>query len=385
MDEFRGGVFSDELPGGRAGATLHVGGAGLEGTTAEDRRFVIPLHELQLEQGGASGRMLFCRNAERSVCLFSEERGLLRSLEDNGGRIVAEQVAELRKRMGGRRRRGLLIAGSALALLVAAILSIPLVLSWASEGVVASIPPSFDERIGESAIEGMEIATMDCPVAQEAIDVIVARLDEALDEEQRGWNFSFQIAESAELNAFALPGGPIVVYSGLILASEDAEELAAVLAHEMGHVIHRHGVERLVDSAGIVIGMQLLLGDVGGLAALAADVFTIGALNAYSRSQEREADVVAVHLLHRAGLDSLALARFFERLEEQYGSLPEYMQLMSTHPSHAERIEAVSQHLAGLPEVPRRALDLDWAAVQAALREAGAPEPATTPASPEPQ
>ena len=154
-------------------------------------------------------------------------------------------------------------------------------------------------------------------------------------------NRSFPSGHSA--NAFALPGGYISVYTGLIEKSASYEELASVLAHEIAHVTMRHGVTRMVESVGVIAVLQLIFGDVGGLVGLAEELFTIAAINGYSRGHESEADEEGVRMMHAAGIDPSAAANFFRMLKEsEPGSdMPDVLAWVSTHPEHDERIAAI--------------------------------------------
>ena len=169
------------------------------------------------------------------------------------------------------------------------------------------------------------------------------------------------------MNAFALPGGWLVINSGLIAQAESPDEVAGVVAHEMAHVMHRHGLKRVAHSLGVVAAVQLLIGDLGGLAASASQLATLAAVNDYSRDAEREADATGVALMHQAGADPYAMAVFFERLEEKGNDIPDFLSWVSTHPSHHERIENVSELVKDLPEVDKIQWNTDWQAVQASL------------------
>ncbi|MCY4485569.1 MAG: M48 family metallopeptidase [Deltaproteobacteria bacterium] len=147
------------------------------------------------------------------------------------------------------------------------------------------------------------------------------------------------------VNAFALPGNFIVLTKGLIESAVDAEEVAGVVAHEIGHIAHDHGIQRLYRSAAFGVLTSLMIGDVaGGL--LVAGLGELMLDSGYSREAEREADRYALERLGAAGIDSRGFEAFFVRLqaqeEERRGkggsALPG---ILSTHPPHAERIQAV--------------------------------------------
>ncbi len=127
-----------------------------------------------------------------------------------------------------------------------------------------------------------------------------------------------------------------------------------------------------MESLGIVVAIELLVGDVGGLVALGAELGKSAALTSYSRDAETEADVTGVRMLHAAAVDPLELAGFFEMLKGEGADFPAAIKWLSTHPQHDERIATIRGELAKLPPQQYRGLDIDWEKVQQRLKEIGA-------------
>ncbi|MDB4433215.1 M48 family metallopeptidase [bacterium] len=142
-------------------------------------------------------------------------------------------------------------------------------------------------------------------------------------------------------NAFALPSGIVVATDQLVeLAASDAE-LAAVLAHELGHVEHRHALRSVLQNVGVVVLVSAAFGDIASSTSFAAALPALMVELSYSRRFENEADAYAVALLEEAGIPREALAKILERLEEQSGGgIPVYL---STHPATAERARAIRE------------------------------------------
>jgi predicted Zn-dependent protease len=226
---------------------------------------------------------------------------------------------------------------------------------------VQVLPQSIDEQLGALALEHMELGG---PVSadetlQRAVRVAVARLERA---QPGSFTFAPRVVESETVNAFALPGGPIVVFTGLLREAESPDQLAGVLAHEMAHVTRRHGLTRIAQSLGVVAAVQLLFGDVSGVMAVAVEVLHEGAVNSYSREQEHEADMDAVQRMRAAGLDAGALADFFELLAKKEGQLPSVLRWLGTHPDLAQRVRDV--RAARGAAVEHEPLNIDWPEVQ---------------------
>jgi len=167
-----------------------------------------------------------------------------------------------------------------------------------------------------------------------------------------GYPFSFTLLNYKEVNAFALPGGPTFVFTGLIKASDSEAELAGVLAHELSHVVLRHGTHRMskqnmIEGPAKVIAVLNSLTLIGRMANLGLGLALNGVFLKNSREDESEADALGTHIMSEAGYDPVALARFFEKLEKNGGpGVPEFL---SDHPSPGNRVEAVEAEARTLP------------------------------------
>lgn len=146
------------------------------------------------------------------------------------------------------------------------------------------------------------------------------------------------------VNAFALPGGHIFVYSGLIRAADSEAELAAVLAHEVAHLTSGHPSDRLAAMVGTSTLQQLALGREPGLIAqVGSAIAAQGYMAAYSREQEREADSRGLQYLASSGYDPAAMARFFEELASMGERNPNFVAaFLASHPAPGQRAETVA-------------------------------------------
>jgi predicted Zn-dependent protease len=363
--ELEGGVFSQELPGGRAGARIRVSVDGVQAQTAEGHRFRLSFEQCRLSLGGASGRMWFCRDEAREITIFSEGPALGAALGVHAPPSLRTELeaVEAEARAAQSRSQLLWIAGLVVLVLLIGIAYFGV--RRAAQASIDLVPVSADKKLGELAFEHMdkEGRELKDPVLLSAARGIVARLAKAQPESE--FTYDVHVVDAEIVNAFALPGGEIVVYTGLMRAADTPEQLAAVLAHEMAHVDRRHGMRRIAQSIGVIGAVQLLFGDVSGISAVAIEVLRASTINAYSRDQEREADSDGVATLARAKIDPKALAEFFALLQKREPSLPSALNWLGTHPDLAKRIETVNKqaasHSVKVPEV----IQVDWADVQA--------------------
>ena len=147
---------------------------------------------------------------------------------------------------------------------------------------------------------------------------------------------------------------------------ETPEELLAVLAHEMSHVTLRHHLKSIAGSIGLVVAIEILVGDVGGLVALATEALRTAALMSNSREHEHEADLEGVRMLHEAGIDPAHAIAMLESLP--HGHIPDALNWLSSHPDIEERVEAIRELVAELPAREYSPLDFDLAELRAAIR-----------------
>lgn len=219
-----------------------------------------------------------------------------------------------------------------------------------------------EERLGEAYVDLILLNPMFRELENETIDSAVSMIGDRLEAnlEHSDYLYNFVVFDSKMINAFTVPGGNILISSGLIAFCDSPEELASVMAHEMGHVEERHVVSRLIKELGIDIltsGDQYVLGEVTGLLTSTS----------FDRKQEEEADRFAAELLERSSIEPRTLATFFRKLEEESDNeLMKHFEIISTHPNFSSRIrEALSYEPAD--DFKALPMDLDWEGIQAGL------------------
>src|SRR5664279_18928 len=173
---------------------------------------------------------------------------------------------------------------------------------------------------------------------------------------QYSWPFEFHVIGQKEINAFALPGGPMFVNVGTITAAGNEAELAGVMAHEMAHVYMQHSAKQydkaqttglLAGLAGAVLGATLGQGMLGQLGQMGIALTAQGYSLKYSRSDESQADEVGAIILYKAGYNPQSMADFFKTLAAQGGQVPP--QILSDHPNPGNREQAIENEIRNWP------------------------------------
>lgn len=361
---FDGIAFAKSLATGQAKVSVRVEMRGVVGTSADGEQIIVPFSGCKVTQGGFSGKTYFVSTPDGSLCIGSDQPGFRESLVTAQGGVLSDQLDGLRRETTGRKIRwstaGLLTLACVVALLVGGYYA----LMAGARATVRSLPVSVDKQIGDamidSMIDGKEVSDR---VVEDAIRSIVKRLEAHAN--PQGFEFRVHVVQGDQINAFALPGGQIVVFTELIRKANQPEEVAGVIAHEMAHVTKRHGLQGVAQSIGLSAALGLVFGDASGIA---GDLTQHITLSSYSRAQESEADAEGVRMMHAAKIDPRGLSRFFNTLKREAGDVPGGMQWISTHPSHDDRIDSIDEQLGELDAQQYQPFEFDWNAVGRRLR-----------------
>src|SRR5262249_22929034 len=220
-------------------------------------------------------------------------------------------------------------------------------------GTVAGISKEQQEQLGRQAMaevyQQMPVLPDSSPATQ-----YVQRLGKKLVAQipqQYSWPYEFHVIPQKEINAFALPGGPMFINIGTITAADNEAELAGVMAHEMSHVYMQHSAKQMTKGAfaqGIagILGGLLGQGRLGSLAQLGINIGGGLVMLKYSRGDEAQADAVGAIILYKAGYNPQAMADFFQKLEKEGGRGPQFL---SDHPNPGNRQAAISKEIQSWP------------------------------------
>jgi len=165
-----------------------------------------------------------------------------------------------------------------------------------------------------------------------------------------GFSFEFNVVESKEVNAWCMPGGKIVVYTGILPFCKEEGYMAALLAHEIAHAIAQHGNERLSQQLALRGVKEILQGQFKSLVEnykevfdVVYDVSTDVGLLAYSREHEYEADLIGMYIMAAAGYKPIYAQYFWQKMMDASASEP--IEFLSTHPSNKNRIEQIKKNI----------------------------------------
>jgi len=190
------------------------------------------------------------------------------------------------------------------------------------------------------------------PTLTAYVNAVGKRLMASQEATQSGFPFTFEVVADPSINAFALPGGPMFINTGLLKAVDNDAQLAAVMGHEMSHVILRHGTNqaskaKLIELPAMLAGQLAGNSMLGQLEQVGIGLGANSVLLKFSRSAESQADLMGSHIMAEAGYDPVEMAKFFDKLNSKGGAPPEFF---SDHPNPDNRSKAIELEAARLPQ-----------------------------------
>jgi len=223
-----------------------------------------------------------------------------------------------------------------------------------AEQAAYAIPPDTETTLGEETLQLLD-KTLFKPTAlgkqrQAELMLLFTQVVEALDATERPYRLELRSSPRIGANAFALPGGTVIMTDELIALANHDEEIAAVLAHEVGHVRHRHAMRQVIQDSAVGLVVATLTGDVFSATSLAATLPTMLVDAKFSRDMERQADDVAVEYLVQRGYGVSHFAAILTSMEKSYadkaGSGSDQKGVtsyFSSHPATRERLERLQK------------------------------------------
>ncbi len=210
-----------------------------------------------------------------------------------------------------------------------------------------------DIQLGQEAAAEIRqrVTIVHDPVLTAYVNAVTRRLTASQEAKASGFTFTFQIVANPAINAYALPGGPMFINTGLLKEVANEAQFAGAIAHEISHVILRHGTNQAskldliqlpVSLAGQLTNSDTLMGQ---LAQLGIGLGADSVLLKFNRIHESQADLMGSHIMAEAGYDPIQLARFFSGLNQQSGAFV----FLSDHPNPGDRSRAIKAEAAQLP------------------------------------
>ncbi len=227
-------------------------------------------------------------------------------------------------------------------------------LPYLSERMAMALPPEMDVKLGDPMFDGMKA---DLTIDEARSATLQAFADELVIAPT--FKLRLHLVKDDQVNAFAMPGGHIVVYTGILDNMKEPAELAALLSHEGTHVEKRHSTRAIARDLSGSLFLSLLLGDMGGLTGIMAQKGDELKGLSYSRDLETEADTIGIRRMHANGVDPQGMVKLLELLEREAEDMPEGASFLSSHPLTKERLATAKSKVAAFGAVTGTPAGLD--------------------------
>ena len=362
--------FGEDFPAAGAPCFVQVDGDGLtitfESKGGDSAQEALSFSALTVSAGGLDHDHLVVKwtSAQGERTLYLKNPNVIRAFREAVPDHLSLPFSQAAERVRQVRHRRRLVWGVVGGAILSTVLGLWFGADIFVEIAVSRIPVEWEQKLGESAyrdfLSHQDVVKEGPGVA--AIEEMTHRLTEQIP--NNPYKFQVTVVKSDVVNAFALPGGYVVVFTGLMKKAENGEEVAGVLSHELNHVLQRHGLERIVKNVGLLTVVAIVLGNqqglIGMMKQLGVELLTLK----FGREQETEADLKGLQLLQRAKIDPSGMIRFFERLS---GKDEGRIEWLSTHPMSTARAERLKTERAALPKTLPVPFTFDWKQVQASL------------------
>ena len=362
--------FGEEFPASGAPCLVQIEGDGLtiafepESVSGQPER--VSFVSLAVSAGGLDHDHLVLKWGEglQARTLYLKHPDLIRAFREAAPDHLSQPFEQAAERVRQVRHRHRVMWGAVAGSILAVALGLWFGADLLVEMAVSRIPVEWEQKLGEAAYKDFlsHQDVMKGGPAVKAVEEMTQRLAEQIPNSP--YKFHVTVVKSDVVNAFALPGGYVVVFTGLMKKAESGEEVAGVLGHELNHVLQRHGMERMVKNLGVMAVVAIIVGDQQGLMGLMRQVSVELLTLKFDRAQETEADLTGLQLVYRARIDPHGMITFFQKLSEKDEGRIEWF---STHPMSSARADRLKAELAALPKRSSEPFTFEWKTVQDTL------------------
>ncbi len=362
--------FGEEFPASGAPCLVQIEGDGLtityEPTVSTSPSERVLFTRLEVSAGGLDHDHLVLKWGDglQARTLYLKHPNLIRAFREAAPDHLSQPFEQAAERVRQVRHRHRVMWASVGGSILAVALGLWFGADLLVEMAVSRIPVEWEEKLGEAAYRDFlsHQEVMKEGPAVKAVEEMTQRLAEQIP--NNPYKFQVTVVKSDVINAFALPGGYVVVFTGLMKKADSGEEVAGVLGHELNHVLQRHGMERMVKNLGVMAVVAIIVGDQQGLIGLMRQVGVELLTLKFDRAQETEADLTGLQLVYRAKIDPHGMITFFQKLSEKDEGRIEWL---STHPMSSARADRLKAELAALPKRTSEPFTFEWKTVQGAL------------------
>lgn len=345
-------ALAEDYEGGRVAGVLQTSGTQIR-IELEAESIVWNIQDIRLEKGGSGNQLLYIKHVSQDLVVYTRDKKILKDPLLKRNKTLAQSATKARASFRNARMSILIV----IFVIIAIALSAIFFRSAIVEVIANKVPIEWEEEAGNKLFETLskQYDVVEDSAISHKLDSLFQPLVVATN---YPIDFKFYICQNASLNAFALPGGHVVINTGTINKIERVEELYGVLAHELAHVTKRHHLRGLIGNLGTFILLQGMFGSEAGIIGSLGE--SAGQLSSlfYSRKFETESDLTGYEYLKTAEIDPKGMVEFFERIhhvhkeivdstvgEENSEMISQLESFVSTHPGTEKRMGYLSKKI----------------------------------------
>jgi beta-barrel assembly-enhancing protease len=346
-------LIHPKISGGRCSGNLQINSGGVF-FKSEEFEYVIPFKNLAINAGGAGNRFLFFKDKSQDVIsIYTSDKSVLKNTFISSNPLFSKEIGQAKKATYKLVIASLVVIGFVVLFLG----GLYLLKDKMVKGLASQVPIEWEQKAGDKLFSTMSLQydfIKNDSLKKEFLKV-GAPLFKQL--EKKGYKIDLYFVKDASINAFALPGGKVIVQTGLIENAKSWEEVMGVLGHELAHVSQRHHIRGVINNIGIYAILSATVGDISALAGTFANIGGDLASLSNSRYFENEADETGWDYLVKAKINPDGLISFFETLKKENqteieSTVKESVDLsfLSTHPDTQNRIDHLKKKRKNLTQ-----------------------------------
>ena len=309
----------------------------------ESQKVEFPFHLLEITHGGNNRELIFFAHPNKAgLTFYTTQKAILNEPVFHEDPELKAQITVVKSS-----RRKIVIGTSfAFGIVIAIIVSLFLLKDTFVEALAHKAPKEWEAEIGDKLFESIKIQYKFIHNDSLEREFLVAAKPLIDQVKKDGTKVEFFFIKDASINAFALPGGKVVIQTGLIDHAKSWEEVLGVVGHELAHVTRRHHLRGVINNLGLYVIVSSLIGDVNSAGGAVISAGGNLASLSNSRTFETEADETGMDYLIAAHIDPKGMISFFKTLQKESGKkTDDYTKFISTHPSTNDRIQHLNELL----------------------------------------
>ena len=341
MKTYESVIIHPQVNGGRCSGSLTIKNEEVSFVSAEIT-ITIAFSNLSINGGGAGNRFVFFKDKlNDEISIYTADITVFKNLNLLNSNYLLNDLKQSKSIVN----KSLIVIGVGLLVILAFVGSLFFLKDKMIESVANQVPQSWEKSAGDKLFNTLSLQyhfIKNDSLKREFLKV-GAPLFKQL--ESQGYKIELYFVNDPTINAFALPGGKVIIQTGLIQNAKSWEEVMGVLGHELAHVSRRHHIRGIINNLGIIVILSAVIGDVNALAGTFANIGGELASLSNSRSFENEADETGLEYIEKAKINPSGMISFFETLKKkQTTSLDStlsktvYLSFLSTHPNTDDRI-----------------------------------------------